>query len=236
MIKLTAPLHAIGLELGSSGIKIAEMSSTGKSGQLVKLETLNPASVVKPLYNHHPILTTGVSGKEVLIRTLTLPLTKEKDIQEALAFQAEPLLPYPAEQAFLAYQTVSKENDSTTITLLAVRQEALQSHLESWKTHGIEPEVVSGIPSALSEFGTAYFPDIKNDLILHLQDDEMNCILIKEGKLCASFAQSEGLRPLFEAQKKEELDALPQTAEEWSEFIQKGQGPVVEAVKRLQKR
>lgn len=236
MYKFISSLSSIGLESIPFGIKIAEAAPNGKNPSLIQLRTIHLASDnVKPLYIHHPILTTGISGKEVLIRSLSLPLTKEKDIQEALIFQAEPLLPYPADQAFLAYQIISQDDESTQITLLAVRKEAVRAHLEPWQALDIEPERVSSLSSALCEFGLSYFPNVKTYLILHLQHQEMTCLLIKESKLCASFSQSEGLKLLFDVQAQEGLSPFPKKEEEWRELLQDSQGIFAEGLKRLQK-
>lgn len=228
--------NSIGLERSSTGIKVASVVNSGKKPTLTRLSTLRPdVDDVKQLYIHYPIITTGLEGKEVLVRPLSLPLTKEKDIQEALTFQSEPLLPYPVDQALLTYQVVSKASDSTSLTLLAAHKEAVQAHLQPWESAGIEPEKVASVSSALCEFGTHYLPHVKTCLILHVQPQEMTCVLIKEGKVWASFAQSEGLNLLLEAQAKEGLTSLPQNEEEWQAIDQQKKGHFADALKRLQK-
>jgi type IV pilus assembly protein PilM len=234
MLKFIPSPTSIGLERTPKGIKGACLTSSRKSPSLVRLFTLRPESDdVKQLYINHPLIITALEGKEVLIRPLCLPLTKEKDIQEALTFQAEPLLPYPVDQAFLAYQLISKTADSTDLTLLATRKEAVQAHIASWQALEVEPEKIASISSALCEFAETYLSHAKNCLILHVQSHEMTCLLIKEGKLCASFAQPEGLNLLLEAQLKEGFTSLPQNEGEWQVIGQKG--ALSEALKRLQK-
>jgi len=235
MIKLFSSPDSIGLEQTPHGIKCARLSPCGKSFRLINLSSFQPDSDnVKQLYIHHPIITTGLDGKEVLIRPLHLPLVKEKDIEEALAFQAEPLLPYPTDQAYLAYQVVSKSSDSTDLTLFAARKEAVKSHLEPWKSIGVEPEKIACIPSALCEFGSAYISNEKTFLILHLHHQETTCSLIKEGKLWASFASLEGFNLLLDAQIKEGKKSLPQTEAEWK-TVEQQNSPLSDALKRLQK-
>lgn len=225
-----------GLERMSNGIKGASVAAGRRMPSLLRLFTLHPEKDnVKPLYMHHPVITTGLEGKEVLVRPLHLPLTKTKDIKEALAFQAEPLLPYAADQALLAYQIVSKMADSTDLTLLAVRKEAIQAHLEPWQALQIEPEKIACVSSALCEFGSTYLTPAKTCLILHLQRQEMTCALIQEGKLWASFARPEGFALLLTAQTSEGLISLPQNEEEWQALEQQKGSPLAEALKRLQK-
>lgn len=231
MFKIISSLTSIGLERMPTGIKGARITPHGKIPSITNLFSIQPDSDnIKQIFIHHPVITTGLDGKEVLVRPLSLPLTKEKDIEAALTFQAEPLLPYPAEQAFLSYQVVSKTADSTDLTLLAVRKEAVQAHLEPWHTWNIEPEKISSLPSALCEFGATYLPEVKTFLILHLQHHEMTCILIKDGKLWASFTQAEGLNLLLSAQTP-----MPENEEGWQKLEQQKSGVLAEAFKRLQK-
>jgi type IV pilus assembly protein PilM len=236
MFKLIPSPTSIGLEHTSSGVKGANLVAGHKSPTLNKLWTFRPEiDNVKPLYIHHPFLTSGLEGKEILVRSMHLPLTKDKDIEAALAFQAEPLLPYAADQALLAYQVTSKTQDSTILTLLAARKEAVKAHLEFWQNFNIEPEKIACVPSALCQFGSTYFSSNKAYLILHLQFQGMTCVLIKEGKLWASFSQSEGLELLLNAQAQEGIASLPQSEGEWQTLMHQKNSPLAEAIKRLQK-
>lgn len=235
MIKLISSPKFIGLERLSSRIKGASFVARYKGAAHLQLFSLSlETDDVKRLYIHHPVLATGLEGKEVLVRPLHLPLTKEKDIEAALAFQAEPILPYPADQALLGYQITSKGTEGTDIIVLATRKETIQSHLDSWQTFQIEPEKIACIPTALCQFGTTYLSSSKIYLILHLQQQGMTCILMKEGKLWASFSQSEGLDLLLRAQLEEGLTSLPQNEEEWQALEQQKQSPLATALKRLQ--
>lgn len=236
MINFFSSTISIGLERTPTGIKSASIKANGTPPPLNHLFTFQKnTDDVKQLYIHHPIITTGLDAKEILIRPLKLPLVKEKDIDEALVFQAEPLLPYPADQAYLAYQVISKTAESSDLTLFAVRKEAVQAHLDPWQLLQIEPEKISSVPSALCEFASTYLSAEKTFLILHLHHQEMTCSLIKEGKLWASFTQPEGFNLLLEAQAKEKETSLPQTDSEWEAIDQDKQKPLSKALKRLQK-
>ena len=122
-----------------------------------------------------------------------MPVTKDKDIEEALAFQAEPLLPFPVEKALLAYQILSKNQEGTELTLLAVRKESVEAHLDQWKHLRIEPERIACIQTPFANLEIPICQLLKTYLILHLQRQGMTCVLMREGKLFASFALPEGL-------------------------------------------
>lgn len=235
MFKFLQSTQSIGLEQTSLGLQAAVLSPKGTTAEIVSLLTFHPETDdVKPLYMNHPLITTGMSGREVLIRPITLPLTKEKDIAEAISFQAEPMLPYPVDQSLLAYRLVSKGSDSSELTLFACQKKAMQHHIDFWKGLQVEPEKVGSIPSALADFGAAYLPEAKNYLILHLGAEEITCVLIHKGKLYASFAQSEDMNLLLNAMPEEGSAPFPHNAEEWSTIAQ-GNSTLSEVLKRLQR-
>ncbi len=232
MFKLQSSVTSIGLEFTSTGIKAAQVKSGFKSPILQELFSFNPATDnVKQLYMHHPFLTTGLDGLDVIVRPLNLPLTKEKDIAAALAFQAEPLLPYPADQALLSYQILGKNQDTTDLTLLSVRKESLQTHLEQWRAWRIEPEKTACVQSALCHFSNVYLASKKVLLLLHMQTHSMTCVLIREGKLIASFAQPLGADLLV----KEQESTLPQNEAEWKALETQKESPLGMALLRLKK-
>lgn len=236
MIKFISSPTSLGLERTPSHIKGASIVAHRKKPSLIRLFTLNSEiDNVKRLYIHQPIITTGLEGKDVLVRSLHLPLTRDKDIKATLAFQAEPLLPYAADQALLTHQITLKTQESTTLTLLVAHKECVQSHLESWQALQIEPEKVACVPSALCQFGSVYVHLDKTYLILHLQQQRITCVLIHQDKLLASYAHSEGLEILLKAQAKDGINSLPQNGAEWQSLEQEKNSPFAEALRRLQK-
>lgn len=236
MIKLISSVTSIGLESTLNGVKGATVVATGgKSPSLVRLFTIaEDRDDVKPLDMGHPLITSSLDGKDVLVRYLHMPVTKDKDIAEALAFQAEPLLPFPIDQSVLAYQTLSKSQDGTELTLLAVPKEAIEAHLELWKQNKIEPEHIACVQTALCHFGNTYLPESKTYLIFHLQRQGITGVLMREGKLFASFALSEGLEALFTA-KENHPHALPKNEAEWIAVLEQHSSRLTETLKRLQK-
>jgi type IV pilus assembly protein PilM len=200
MIDFISSSSSVGLELIPAGIKGARLQKRGKKTSLISLFDINQDGThVNPLYTGRPLVTSSLDGKDVLVRNLYLPITKEKDLAEALPFQAEPMLPFSAEEALLAHQLVSKDQDGSELTLLAVRKTALEEHLERLKPFKIEPEHVGSIQSALCFFGNHFLTESsKTYLIFHIQQQGITSVLIREGKLSASFSSSEQLDPFFQ--------------------------------------
>lgn len=198
---------AIGIELLSHKIRGAEVALENENPVIkhLFLKTLSEVDFfnVKPLYINPPIITSGLDGSDVLVRSLYLPLKKEKDIDASLPFQAETLLPYSIEEALLARQIIGQNEEGSFLTVLSARKDLLQKHLDKWLELQIEPEKVGCMQSALCQFGKTFLPIHKQYLILHINEKSTNCVLINEGKLISSFSHLEGLDALKSAYNKD---------------------------------
>lgn len=236
MINLFSPQKSIGLELTPTEVKTACVTFGKDSPTIINLSIFpHHSEHVKQLYIDHPVISTAIRGKDVLIRSLTLPLTKTKDINDALAFQAEPLLPYSIDQASLAYQIISKSAETTELALLSIQKEALQEHLEVWQNEGIEPEVVGSVPSALCEFASSYLSNVKTVLIIHVGTHEITSSLINEGKLWASFTKPNGFDLLVKANEEDGGAPLPEGEESWKSVSEATETALGKALKKLEK-
>lgn len=142
---------------------------------------------------------TTLNTQEVLIRQLEIKLKKDKDIQEVLQFQTEPLLPYPVDNALLDYVKVGSTEEGTLLTVLAARKDPIQQHLELWNKLQTEPEVVTAIPAALASFASVCASSEQAYCIAHLGLEYTTCILIQDGKLIAAQSVPQGVNHLKQA-------------------------------------
>jgi type IV pilus assembly protein PilM len=212
--------HTLGLELDGSLLKGAQISLVKGIPTLdhffhidlknprVPEELVNPfdigdegAKLRKSTQDH--LIVTSLDSDEILIRSLDIKLKKERDIDAVLAFQAEPLLPFPLENAILDRITASQNDEGTLLTLLAARKDHIQQHLERWNNWLIDPEVVSSIPVSLALFSKFVVASQDPHFVLHLGNAWTTCILVKEGKLLAAQSSHIGLDSIIEAYPKD---------------------------------
>jgi type IV pilus assembly protein PilM len=206
MLSFFKPFSAIGLSEANGKICGAEVCR--KKGSVFVKSTFTicleeDKRNVKRLYKTEAFLATGLEGTDVLTRSLHLPSVKDKDIDAALSFQAEPILPYPVEEAVLTRVKVNQDAEDMDLTLLSARKDLVKKHLENWQALKIEPETTSCIQGALSRIGILYPVKEKPLFVLHLGDKSSTCILLKEGKLIASYTSHIGLNALYQACEKE---------------------------------
>jgi type IV pilus assembly protein PilM len=199
------------------------------------------------------LLVSAIDAQETLIRPLEIKLKKEKNIDEVLLFQTEPLLPYPIDNAIVDRITIQKKQDGTDLTVLAVRKDHLQRHLLQWQPFEIEPEVTTAVPVALMAFGKYVIPTCPHYFVLHMGNRETCCVAVKDGKLIAAQACAFNLSQLktiflqeqtapvtdtdnfFKSFHWETLDAksYPNTARAVTDFQQEIQRSVYSLVRQV---
>lgn len=222
--------HTLGLDLDGPSLKGVALSlSRGKP----KLDTyfefpigpsLSPSEFVKPLYienqkqqllelSHKNLVVTALNAQEILVRPLDLKIKKNKDIDAILTFQAEPLLPYPIENALVDKIVVSKDKEGSKLSILAVRKDHLAHHIQQWNSLDIEPEDITATPAALALFAK-FFSSVEGPLyVLHLGRVNSLCILVEKGILLAAQSIPKGIDNIAEilaAEQKIDTDEAHQ--------------------------
>jgi|GEM_PF-609425 len=127
-----------------------------------------------------------LKGYQTIIRPLEIKLKKKSDIEATLAFQVEPLLPFPLDLAVVDRIELEETTDGTLLTILAAKKEHVKSHIQEWKNIRIEPEVISSEPSALISFSNHFIGDKTPYFIIYFGLNHVTCLLVKNGKLIAS--------------------------------------------------
>lgn len=205
----------LGIEFEKGVLKAVQLSYKKKSPVFDKFfEFVYDPQNVNPLYikeNEHELFNSlqknlvisTLNPQESLIRQLEIHLKKEKDIEEVLAFQTEPLLPYPAENALLDYLKIDKTDEGSLLTVLVARKDHIQEHLENLSLLNIEPEIVTSSQSALLNFTNTCCPSSPQVCVINIGLHQSTCLLIQNSKLYAAQAIPKGLESLIEALKKE---------------------------------
>lgn len=175
------------------------------------LEIMEPveACTLAPLLTLHPplardrqrraLIITGMPTEQTLIRPLEVKLKKIKDIDAVLAFQAEPLIPYPIENAVIDRWVLGTEEDTTSLSVLSVRKDHLQDHLMFFESIQLDPEVVSSTAAGLATFVQLYADTKDPAFVVHLARKNITCALVEDGRVIASHASPSGTEALIQA-------------------------------------
>lgn len=162
----------------------------------------------------HALVATAMEGGQTVVRQLDVKLKKEKDIDAVLNFQAEPLLPFSIEEGIVDRAVVEVGEEGTLLTVLAVRRDHLQAHLDEWSRLGIQPEVVGAVAQALMTYVKTFLKE-ENDplLVIDVGQQTTQCALVRKGKLLAAQAYRGGVEELLVAHRRDkELDEKEEVA------------------------
>jgi len=214
--------QTIGLEWGPTGLKAAQVSllkgkphvdkfyffpfeDTPKHAGHAAANPLRMTDEGKAFLDNadHSLIVSVMNASETLVRQLEIQLKKEKDIDAVLAFQAEPILPYPIENAVIDRIKLADTKDGTNLSFFSARKDHVQQHLDRWKLLEIEPEVVSSVPLALAAFSRIAVNGESPYLVLHLAMGGTCCAYVNHGKLLAAQASTLGLHALKQALEKD---------------------------------
>jgi type IV pilus assembly protein PilM len=119
---------AIGLDIGTSGVRAAELSfgkrgvtlerfgqialSPGvvRDGEVMDADAL--ADALRQLWAYtnlsHKQVALGIANQRVVVRQVELPWLPERELRASLAFQVQDYLPMPVEQAVLDFHAVEE--------------------------------------------------------------------------------------------------------------------------------
>jgi type IV pilus assembly protein PilM len=241
--------HTLGLELDAYSLKGVALSFTRG---VPKLEASFDYAVeqlennVKPLYTIEQkqqfddlvkkhLVVTAMDTQDVLVRPMELKLKKEKDIDAVLAFQAEPILPYPTDNAIVDKIFLSQDKEGSKLTIFAVRKDHLAQHLQQWSSL-IDSEIVTAAPLALALFAKQ-FAGSEAGYVLHLGIGHSLCILADQGKLIAAQAVPIGIENLAEALAQEmgidQADARLRLRDNFPALQQEENAPLKTAVEEF---
>ena len=157
--------NIVGLDIGSSSIKLLELRETKTGYQLVNfgVEKLPSESIVdstvmnapavvtaiRKLVSAHQVkskqVATSVSGHSVIIRKITLPLMTEEEIEGNIQWEAEQYIPFDINEVNIDYHRLEAESDdqeSLDVLLVAVKRDMVNDYTAVINEAGLDPMVM----------------------------------------------------------------------------------------------
>ncbi|PID54160.1 MAG: pilus assembly protein PilM [Micrococcales bacterium] len=161
-----AKRNAIGLDIGTSGVRAAEMSfsSAGmtlaqfgqvalpegavRDGQVINQPVV--ADAIRTLWSQTSFSTKkvimGVANQRVLVRQLDMPKMPAGELKKALPYQVQEFLPMSVQDAVLDFhpiETVNRDGSEQIRGLLvAVSRDVVLGHVETAESAGLQPTMV----------------------------------------------------------------------------------------------
>jgi type IV pilus assembly protein PilM len=157
--------HLVGLDIGSSFIKVAEIKVTGKGhvlnkfgmsriapgsiveGRVVKMDDL--ANDIKSLFKSQKIREKNVAistgGHSVVIKTINTSNKPEKELHETIYSEAEQYIPYDIDDVNIDYQILGESEfspDQINVLLVAVKKDLVAEYIDLIHKAGLNPTII----------------------------------------------------------------------------------------------
>lgn len=158
---------AIGLDIGTSGVRAAELSfgkgqvtlekfgqvalpeGAVRDGEVVDSDAV--AAAVKQLWVHTKFsskkVVIGVANQKVIVRQVDLPWMPADDLKESLPFQVQDFVPMPVDQAVLDFHPIEElagDNGNRILRglLVAASRDMVHASLAAVQKAGLTPVMV----------------------------------------------------------------------------------------------
>ncbi len=169
-----AARSAIGLDIGTSGVRAAELSfgkgevtlekfgqvalpeGAVRDGEVVNSDAV--AAAIKQLWAHTKFsskkVNIGVANQKVIVRQVDLPWMPADELKKSLAFQVQDFVPMPIEQAVLDFhplEELTSDNGSRVVRglLVAASRDMVHASLDAVRKAGLSAVMVDLTPFAV---------------------------------------------------------------------------------------
>ncbi|HUR17399.1 MAG TPA: type IV pilus assembly protein PilM [Acidimicrobiales bacterium] len=167
-------VRVVGLDIGSYAVRAVELAVGGDEPVLHRFAqvTLPPGAVrdgevvdigavgaaIRRLWSEGGFrgkkVVVGVANQRVIVRQAELPSMTEADLQTALQFEAQELIPIPVEDAILDFQILDDyvsggDEPRMRILLAAAQRDMVRSHIAAVEGGGLNASAIDLIPFAL---------------------------------------------------------------------------------------
>jgi type IV pilus assembly protein PilM len=97
-------------------------------------------------------VTTGVSGSDVIVKQITMPLLDDAEVGPALRFEARKHLPFDPQGMIIDFQILGRfaTQKKLEVLLAAVSAEHAERHCAPFRMLGLEADILDATPLALT--------------------------------------------------------------------------------------
>ncbi len=150
----------IGLDIGSSSIKVLELDVSGKKaslvsfaiaptpansvigGEIVDVAAISEAirSLIAQIKTKRKFVATGIWGTAVVVKRINLPKMDSQLLNEQIRWEAEQYIPFDIQEINLEYHaldTVPENPETMDLLLVAAKKDLIMNYLEAIETSGV---------------------------------------------------------------------------------------------------
>lgn len=124
------------------------------------------------------VVVSAMSSEFVLKRVLELPFSDLRKLQQVVPFALEEHLPFPVDDAVVAFARVGRDGDNTRVMAAMARRSELNQHIELLARAGLDPKTITlselAIANLLARSRTAAAPH----LVLDIESSSTSMVLL----------------------------------------------------------
>lgn len=137
-------LPKIGIDIGSSSIKLVELVPAGKQWRLVSAASAPVGTAIAAILKEAGMKSrravVALPEEQVSTHIVELPMMKEGEIEQALEWQVEQYIPIPKDEAVWSWEIVRRDETGggVEILLVAAAKTLVESYRKTVETAGLE--------------------------------------------------------------------------------------------------
>ncbi len=171
--RLSTANTSIGLDVGSSAIKVVQLQDTKAGIALYKAgsaptprESVKGGVVVDPLSVAQAIrsllealqveggtVTAGVAGPTVVVREVPLPVMSDRQLRKSIQWEARNYISFPVEDSVVEFEVLERPpagaGSQMRVMLVAAPRDMVDSQVEAIELAGLDPAAVEIQPFAM---------------------------------------------------------------------------------------
>lgn len=196
----------IGLDIGSSAVKMVEIDRAKKGeelqflgvaplpdGAIVEKTVKKPDAVraaISGLWKNSKSrtksLATSVAGKSVIIKQVTMTSMTDAQLEKQIEMEAEPYIPFDIKDVHLDFYIMGDrpEREGTMeVVLVAAKKDYMDEYMDLIKSAGLSPIVVDVDPFALEVMYEWCYPNVQEEVValVNVGASTMNVNILKSG-------------------------------------------------------
>lgn len=197
----------LGIDVGASSIKIAEMN-VGRKGTVLQSfasiptpsdavqngEIANPEAIAQCIVSLLDELGTkrtkaavAMSGSSVIVKKISMPKMDASLVGEQLHWEAEQYIPYDVNEVNLSYEILesAQSTDSMDVLLIAAVQESVFRYAEAVELAGVECVLVDVAGFALANCFEANYGVLGGEVValMNMGASATNFVVIENGEV-----------------------------------------------------
>lgn len=197
----------LGLDIGSSSIKIAEVDVSRSSvtlnafsliptpvnavgtGDLLDLGSIKMAieALVAEIKTRRKSICTGMWGTAVIVKKITIPRMDKKVVKNQLRFEAEQYIPFDINNVSLGFHILpaSQTPDTMDVVLVAAQNELVAQYSQVVQSAGLKISIVDVSGFALANVFEANYGRFRKEIVgvMNFGSNVTNFVVLQAGEV-----------------------------------------------------